>query len=128
MEQTLSADRPLKQALRRGFRGACPNCGQGKLFRKYLKVDDHCSQCSEALHYHEADDAPAYFTILIVGHILVPIAIVAEKTWSPSVAMSIGVWVPTIIAACLLLLPRIKGALVSFQWSRRMHGFDLEAT
>jgi uncharacterized protein (DUF983 family) len=96
MEQTSSADRPLKQALRRGFLGTCPHCGEGKIFSKYLKVDDHCQQCNEALHHHEADDAPAYFTILIVGHILVPIALIAEKTWSPSVTMSIGIWVPTV--------------------------------
>jgi len=127
MERTLSAERPLKQALRRGFFGTCPNCGDGKLFTKYLKVENNCQQCGEALHHHEADDAPAYFTILIVGHILVPLALIAEKTWSPSVAMSIGIWVPAIIIACLVLLPRIKGALVSFQWSKRMHGFNLQA-
>jgi uncharacterized protein (DUF983 family) len=35
----------------------------------------------------------------------------------------IGILVPVIIVSCLALLPRIKGALVGFQWARRMHGF-----
>jgi uncharacterized protein (DUF983 family) len=28
------------------------------------------------------------------------------------------------VALSLYLLPRLKGAVVAFQWSRRMHGFD----
>ena len=27
-------------AMKRGFRGRCPRCGEGKLFRAFLKVDD----------------------------------------------------------------------------------------
>ena len=106
--------------------GKCPACGTGKLFRKYLKVQDTCPDCGEELYHHQADDAPAYFTILIVGHILVPMALVVEQTWKPSIAFSIGLWIPAIIVSCLALLPRIKGALVGFQWSRRMHGFGGE--
>ncbi len=29
-----------------------------------------------------ADDAPPYFTILIVGHVLVPLVFVVEKAWN----------------------------------------------
>jgi uncharacterized protein (DUF983 family) len=126
MDISFPEQRPVGQAMRRGFMGKCPSCGAGRLFRKYLKVQDHCPKCNEDLHHQQTDDAPAYFTILIVGHILVPIALVVETTYSPSVAFSIGVWVPAIIISCLALLPRIKGALVGFQWSRRMHGFGDE--
>ena len=65
-------------ALRRGFLGRCPNCGRGKLFRAFLKVADRCPDCGTELHHHRADDAPAYFVILIVGHIVVPLALVVE--------------------------------------------------
>ena len=115
--------RSSKQALIRGFLGRCPACGQGRIFGKYLKVNDHCPDCGEALHHHEADDAPAYFTILIIGHLMVPLALVAERQWSPSTGLLLSVLIPAIIVASLLLLPRIKGALVSFQWSRGLHGF-----
>ena len=107
----------------RGFSGHCPNCNHGNLFRKYLKVQDNCPNCGEALHHHRADDAPAYFTILIVGHILVPIALYVQTKWSPDVSWLLGIGIPAIIVSCLLLLPRIKGALVAFQWARHMHGF-----
>jgi len=34
--------RPLLQAMRRGFRGRCPNCGEVRLFGAFLKVVDRC--------------------------------------------------------------------------------------
>ena len=39
--ETLSqVKRPIFLSLRRGLKGRCPNCGQGKLFSAYLKVND----------------------------------------------------------------------------------------
>jgi len=55
-------------ALRRGLRCRCPRCGEGKLFRAFLKVDDHCSVCGQDFTPHRADDLPAYLVIVIVGH------------------------------------------------------------
>ncbi len=60
------------QAVWRGFRGRCPACGEGRVFRAFLKVNDACPRCGEELHHHRADDFPAYLVIAIVGHILVP--------------------------------------------------------
>ena len=31
--------RDVWTAMKRGFRGRCPRCGEGKLFRAFLKVD-----------------------------------------------------------------------------------------
>jgi uncharacterized protein (DUF983 family) len=36
------------------------------------------------------------------------------------------VWPLTALGLCLLLLPRIKGAIVGWQWACRMHGFDAD--
>jgi len=111
----------------RGFFHRCPNCGKGALFRKYLKVVDSCSYCGEDLFHHRADDAPPYFTILIVGHIVLPIALMAEKFWHLSTTMHLLLWLPSILILSLVLLPCIKGAIVGLQWSLRMHGFGDEA-
>ena len=71
-------ERDTATAMRRGFFGRCPNCGQGKLFRAFLKVADKCAVCGEDFSHHRADDAPAYFNIVIVGHIVVPLALAVE--------------------------------------------------
>jgi uncharacterized protein (DUF983 family) len=119
-----AAERPLGLAMRRGFVGRCPHCGEGRLFRAYLKVVDACPVCGEALHHQRADDAPPYITMLVVGHIVVAGVLVAEELWpnSPMWLGAIG-WSLLTLVLCLLLLPRVKGALVGYQWALRMHGF-----
>jgi uncharacterized protein (DUF983 family) len=112
------------QAIRRGLRGRCPNCGAGRMFRAFLKVADHCPACGEALHHHRADDAPAYFVILIVGHIVVPLAMSVEVAYAPSYWLHAAMWLPLTLGLSLSLLQPIKGALVGLQWAFRMHGFN----
>lgn len=116
--------RDAQQAVIRGLRQRCPACGRGALYTRYLKVADNCPSCGEALHHHRADDAPPYFTILIVGHFIVGGVLWLETTLSPPSWVHAAIWLPAILASCLLLLPRIKGALVGLQWALRMHGFD----
>jgi len=117
--------RPAKTSMYRGFIHRCPNCARGALFRKYLKVTDICSSCGEDLSHHRADDAPPYFTILIVGHIVVPLALLAERAWQLSMTHLL-LWLPLVLLLSLVLLPSIKGAIVGLQWALRMHGFGGE--
>lgn len=119
--------RPFGRSLWRGFRMRCPSCGKGKIFRSFLKVADNCPQCGEALYHHRADDAPPYFTMLIVGHIVVPIILATELEYSPAVWVEMTVWPLLTAALSLILLPRIKGAVVGWQWAQRMHGFGNNA-
>lgn len=125
-----SAPKPRRsvfQAMLRGALGRCPNCGEGRLFRAYLKVADRCPVCQEALHHHRADDAPPYFTIVIAGHVLVPLLIGFEVAFRPPLWVHAAIWVPVTLALCLALLPVVKGAIVGLQWALYMHGFDPNA-
>jgi uncharacterized protein (DUF983 family) len=112
------------QALWRGFRGRCPACGEGRIFRAFLKVADRCARCGEELHHHRADDFPAYLVIVIVGHILVPIVLVVETEIAPAVWISMMLWPSLALAMALALLQPVKGAVVAIQWFGGMHGFD----
>jgi uncharacterized protein (DUF983 family) len=96
------------------------------MFRAFLKVADHCEVCGEALHHHRADDAPAYFVIVIVGHIVAPLALSLEMHYAPSYWVHVALWTPLTLALSIGLLQPIKGAIVSWQWVNRMHGFDHE--
>ena len=116
--------RDVWTALKRGFRGRCPRCGEGKLFRAFLKVDDHCSVCKLDFTPHRADDLPAYLVIVIVGHIVVPLALMIETNYSPPVALQLEIYLPLTLIASLVLLQPVKGAVVGMQWALRMHGFD----
>lgn len=112
-------------AVRRGLRGRCPACGEGKLLHHYLKVVDACPACGEEMHHHRADDFPAYVTILIVGHVLVGAMFAVDEAW-PDLPLGVHflVWPVLVVVMSLWLLPIVKGGLVAYQWALRMHGFE----
>ncbi len=118
------AERSVWQSLSRGARLRCPSCGTGKIFRAYLKVNDICPNCREELHHHRADDAPPYFTMLIVGHIIIGGVLALEQSHAPPTWVHAVIWLPLLLIMSLALLPPIKGALVGLQWALRMHGFE----
>ena len=119
--------RNLWSSLRRGFRCCCPRCGEGKLFRAYLKTADNCSACGLDFTPHRADDLPAYLVIVIVGHLVVPTALWIETNFAPSVWLQLAIYLPVTLVMSLALLQPVKGAVVGFQWAMRMHGFDANA-
>ena len=119
--------RDVWSAMRRGLRGRCPRCGQGKLFRAFLKVDNNCSVCGLDYTPHRADDLPAYLVIIIVGHIVVPVVLWVETNYSPAIWLQMAIYLPFTFLSSLLLLQPVKGAVVGFQWALRMHGFDENA-
>jgi uncharacterized protein (DUF983 family) len=116
-------DRPTWPAMRRGFLRRCPHCGEGRLFDGYLKVSDSCAACGEILRHHRADDGPAYLTILVVGHILGVVMHVVWVQFRPDPLVFATLLTVFAVGLSLWLLPRFKGAIVGFQWARRMHGF-----
>src|SRR5579872_7446331 len=74
-------------AMKRGFRGRCPRCGEGRLFRAYLKVANNCSACGLDFTPHRADDLPAYLVIVVVGHIVVPSVLWIETNYALTMAL-----------------------------------------
>ena len=119
--------RPILQSLLRGARLKCPACGVGAMFRRYLKVSDSCPHCSEALHHQRADDAPPYFTIIIVGHVVVSLVLAVEMAFRPPMWLHAALWLPLTVVLALIVLSPVKGTLVALQWALLMHGFDPEA-
>jgi len=122
-----TAPRPKWQAFLRGFACRCPACGRGPLYFAFLKVADRCPACGEELYHHRADDAPPYFTIFIVAHIVIPLVLIVEKLWHPSLFVHMAMWIPLTLALAFLLMPMVKGAIVALQWALKMHGFEYAA-
>ncbi len=101
--------------LKRGFSKKCPNCGNAPLFSKYVKTLNKCNQCGINFLKYRSDDGPAYCTIFIVGHILIPAILLSEKYFSPSLTFQMIIWPIITIIFSLWLLPKIKGAFIAFQ-------------
>ncbi|MBS0539869.1 MAG: DUF983 domain-containing protein [Proteobacteria bacterium] len=108
-------------AIWRGWRGQCPRCGEGSLFCSYLKMQSNCPSCGLTLEPFRADDAPAYFTIFAVGHVVVPLVLAFERFGQePPLWLHALLWLPLSVVMALLLLPRIKGAVIALLWTQSL--------
>lgn len=119
-----SEGRPFLPLLRRALRGRCPCCGEAPLFRRFLKPVDRCNHCGQSWQGHQADDFPAYLVILILGHIMVPIVVEANLLLNVPLGAQMVFWPLLTALLALLMIQPAKGAVIAFQWSRRMHGFE----
>ncbi|MDP3409063.1 DUF983 domain-containing protein [Bosea sp. (in: a-proteobacteria)] len=115
--------RDWRSAVGRGLRGRCPHCGEGRLFKGFLKPVDACAACGELLHHQRADDLPPYVVITIVGHIVVGGLLMAEKYADWSMGLHMAIWPALTVVLSLILMQPVKGGVIGLQWAMRMHGF-----
>jgi uncharacterized protein (DUF983 family) len=115
--------RPIRPALSRALRGRCPACGTGRLFSRFLKVAPACTHCGLRLDGHQADDFPAYIVILLLGHILVPLMIEVNAALAIPFGWQAALWPTLAVLLATAMIQPVKGAVIAFQWSRRMAGF-----
>ena len=103
----------------RGLRGRCPHCGKGKLLYRYLKVEPVCQSCGHDLDRYPSDDGPAYFTVLIVGHlVIVPFLILASPLiWKGPLEIIIPAALAGVAVVTLTALPIIKGVVVGLLYA-----------
>ena len=101
--------------LRRGFAKKCPNCGLFPIFSRYVKTHKKCSKCGINFSEYKSDDGPAYCTIFIVGHILIPLILLTEKNFSPPTLIPNDHMANYYISSYPLASSKIKGAFLAFQ-------------
>lgn len=111
-------------ALGRGARGRCPRCGEGRLLQRYLKIVPCCTVCGEVYGHYRTDDAAPWLTILVVGHITVPIIFVSETHFQPPLVLAFAIYLPLIAGLTLFLLPRCKGVMTAMLWAMKAEGSE----
>jgi len=95
------------------------------MFTAYLKVTPQRPVCHEDLSPQRADDAPAYLTLLIVCHVIgVDVLLSDNIVPQAPLIVTVSFWLAATALMSLLILPRMKGAVVGYQWALRMQGFD----
>ncbi|WEK48272.1 MAG: DUF983 domain-containing protein [Candidatus Andeanibacterium colombiense] len=113
-------------AFRGGIKCRCPRCGEGRLFRKWLKPVDRCAACGQDWSLQRADDFPAYVSILVTGHLLAPILIFLAARTELSVGAILAIVLPLTAIFMLGLLQPAKGAIIAAQWWFGLNGFTRE--
>ena len=111
---------PLLTAIGRGLLGRCPACGQSHIFNGFLRVATECTNCHAPLGLARADDAPPYFTILVVGHIIIPLLFIVDRmSQFPTWIMS-AIFLPLTLILTIGLIRPIKGATVGLMLNLNM--------
>ena len=113
MPVSTTADEGFFTIFWRGFRRLCPRCGQGRMFAGYLSVREACDACKMEFEPLRADDAPPYFTLFIVGHLVVGLYLLLWPhmplpDWAHAV-----IWCSLTLILCIVLLPFVKGGVMA---------------
>lgn len=98
------------------FAGKCPNCGEGSLYKSFLKLDEQCEHCGLDYGFADAGDGPAVFVIMIVGLIATGGVLYSEFAFEPPWWLHVLIWGPATVGLSLVFLYWLKGALVAQQY------------
>ncbi len=105
---------PMLVALGRGALGRCPACGQSPLFRGFLRVIAACPNCTAPLGQVRADDAPPYFVIFIVAHVVIGVQLLLEQHARLGMLAEAAILLPLTVGLALGLLRPVKGATLGW--------------
>lgn len=119
----VAAERPVGRSILRGVLNRCPACGEGRLFRAFLKPVDTCGTCGEEIFHQRSDDLPPYIVILVLGHVMVGGFMMTDLVFQVSMWVHLAIWVPLTVLAALACIQPVKGGVIGLQWALRMHGF-----
>ena len=114
----------LATALGRGLLGRCPACGKTHLFKGFLGIVRVCANCEAPLGTLRADDAPPYFVILITAHIVLPLMLIAQRSYEPSNFALTAIFVPLTLVLAIGLLRPVKGGVVAVMVTTGMLGSE----
>jgi len=107
------------EILMRGFCLRCPKCGKGKLLRRFIIPLKQCTNCQEDFEPLRADDGPAWATILITGHIIVPLSYSFLSYDDHALWQEMSATIIAALALSALILPRAKGVFMALIWMSR---------
>jgi uncharacterized protein (DUF983 family) len=102
-----------------GWKGLCPRCGEGHMFRSWLKVTDRCERCGLDYRFAAPDDGPAFFSLCIICLPLIFFVLWVQVAFDPPWWVHLLTSVPFMALGTLLPLRPIKGWLVASQYVNR---------
>jgi len=106
----------LAWILKSGWKGLCPHCGKGRMFKAWLKISDRCEVCGLDYRFAAPDDGPAFFSLCVVAFPLFFFVVWLQVAFDPPVWVHLIVSVPILGFGCVLPLRPIKGWLVASQY------------
>lgn len=115
------ADDPatLPSPWKTGMAGRCPRCGEGRLFKGFLKVRPRCEACGLDFGFADSADGPAVFIMLIAGFAVLGSALYVEIAYEPPIWLHLAIWLPLSVVVCLAMMRPLKGLAVALQYANQ---------
>ena len=112
----------LRTVLGRGMRRRCPQCGQGKIFKGWLKLHDHCNICGLQLLNNQGD-LWAYLVAVDRALFIFPLIIMIYfRIYNPH-SIWYYVFCITLLGGFFFTLPHRNGMSLGIDYLiRRKHG------
>ena len=111
------AETKFESPIKSGLRERCGRCGEGRLFRKYLKFNDECASCGLDFSGADTADGPAFFVGSFVMVVFAPFYLILPVI-DVSIGLKLGLWgamLGSMAGVILALLPKFKGVLFNLQ-------------
>ena len=99
-----------------GLRARCPRCGKGALFKRGLRVGEHCERCGLNYAFADAGDGPAVFATFLLGFVVLAGALLLEFKVGPPIIVHVLVWGAVTPALAFFLLRVLKATLIALQY------------
>jgi uncharacterized protein (DUF983 family) len=111
-----------RTCLARGWRGRCPQCGEGRIFERYAKPSRGCAACGHVFRREQGAMTGSMYLSAAVSELFaaaVIFAVVLATDWG--VALSLAVGAPLVLAFCAWFLPRSIGLWVAIEYLTDLH-------
>lgn len=92
------------------------------MFAGYLSVQDACKVCKLPFEPLRSDDAPPYFTLFIVGHVVVGLYLLLWPLLPLPLWGQALIWCGLTLVLCLTLLPLVKGGVMAVIYLTKAKG------
>lgn len=112
----MSETYPALPPLQTGIRGRCPRCGQGHLFKGFLKIAPRCEACGLDYAFADPADGPAFFVMIFACIPSAALAVWLEVNYNASLLTQLFVTGPFMLLTCIPPLRPLKGWLVASQY------------
>jgi len=99
--------------------GRCPNCGEGRLFKGFVTLNETCSNCGQSFKFADSGDGPAVFVILFAGFLIIGLMFWVEASYEPPIWLHLVIFLPLTLIVCLGMLRPLKGLLIGLQFRNK---------
>jgi uncharacterized protein (DUF983 family) len=104
--------------LRRVLARRCPQCGEGKLFRAFARLEHSCERCGLVYRREQGSQTGSMYMTAIAGEVFAVIVVFAlwwSFDWSTTRFVLVAM--PIVLAFCIAFLPLSQALWVGVEYA-----------